>query len=218
MAIDFRGEVYAIAKWAGIRTKDVRERLGNERDLPGVEETKAAIAAKMTPVLQGYIREAERAHQVKAERHRLERTRMAEHHRAERRTLEQGQEERWSQETAERAARFSKGFRGLWDRLTGRYAEIRRQNEHETFMAWRRDQAQRETLISSQLDERQRLQERILEVRRNHARERDQLEQGVAAYLLGQKSERDMMQERPTRGPEEGLLRDRDGPGLDIAL
>ena len=35
---------------------------------------------------------------------------------------------RWEKETLERTQRLSTGFKGIWDRLTGRYAEIRRQN------------------------------------------------------------------------------------------
>lgn len=40
VAVDFRGEVYAIAKWTGLRAKDVRDRLGDGKDLPSVEQAR----------------------------------------------------------------------------------------------------------------------------------------------------------------------------------
>ena len=222
VALDVKGEVYALARWTGFKTKEVRDKLGDGKDLPGVDETRAMIAAKMTPVLTRYMREAEAAYQAKAQRHRLERARMAEQHRSERRKLEEGQEKRWALETQARAARMSRGFRGLWDRVTGRHAEIRRRNEYETWQAWQRDQAQREALITAQLEERQRLQARIDEVRKAHEQERAELEADIAAFLAGKKSARDLERQHES-APERGgrrheRRRDRDSPEPDLDL
>lgn len=198
VAVDIKGEVYAVSRWTGLKTKEVRGKLGDGKDLPGVEQTKAKIAAEMTPVLTRYMRDIEEGYQKRAQRHRLERTRMAEQHRSERQKLDEGQEKRWTSETAARAARMSRGFRGLWDRITGRYEGIKRQNEREAFQAWQRDRAQREALIAAQLDERKRLQERVLQVRKAHEQERAELEADIAAFLSGRSSAPEL--ER-TRGP-----------------
>ena len=147
---------------------------------------------------------------------------MAEQHRSERRKLDEGQEKRWAIETQARAARMSRGFRGLWDRVTGRHAEIKRQNEREAWQAWQRDQAQREALIAAQLEERQRLQARIVEVRKAHEQERAQLEADIAAFLSGRKSESDLERTRETalkRGrSRQDRRRDRDIPDPDLDL
>jgi hypothetical protein len=37
VAVDYRGEIYAIAKWAGVRTKQVQNRLGDKHELPSLE-------------------------------------------------------------------------------------------------------------------------------------------------------------------------------------
>jgi hypothetical protein len=153
----------------------------------------------MTPVLQGYIREAERAYQVKAERHRLERARLAEQHRAERRKLDQGQEKRWARETAERAARFPKGSAACGTGSPGATRKSGGRTSMKPTWPGAAIRTQREALIASQLDERQRIQERILEVRRNHARDRNELEQDIAAYMLGRKRDHDLVQKRPER-------------------
>jgi len=47
VAVDYQGEIYAIAKWAGVQTKQVQSRLGDQNDLPSVEEAKKQIAQEM---------------------------------------------------------------------------------------------------------------------------------------------------------------------------
>ena len=80
------------------------------------------------------------------------------------------QRQRHEQETRERATRIRKGFMGLWDRLTGEYAKIRKQNEMEAFFSLNRDRKQRHDLVNAQLKERQTLQSKIMEVRTRHTK------------------------------------------------
>ena len=55
VALDIHGEVYAIARQIkGVKTKQVRERLGDEKDLPSVEEAKHKIADNLLPVMQRF--------------------------------------------------------------------------------------------------------------------------------------------------------------------
>ena len=44
VAVDYRGEVYAIAKYTGIKTREVSVRLGDEKELPSIEQAKSAIS------------------------------------------------------------------------------------------------------------------------------------------------------------------------------
>ncbi len=40
VAVDWRGEIYAISRWVGIRTKEVKARFGDPDELPSVEKSK----------------------------------------------------------------------------------------------------------------------------------------------------------------------------------
>ena len=44
VAVDWRGEIYAVSRYAGIKTKEVRNKLGEPEQLPTVAETKERIA------------------------------------------------------------------------------------------------------------------------------------------------------------------------------
>lgn len=51
VAVDAHGEVYAVPKWTGLKAKQVREKLGDAKQLQSVDEAKDQIARKMVPVL-----------------------------------------------------------------------------------------------------------------------------------------------------------------------
>lgn len=61
VALDYRGEVYALARWSGVKTKEVRARLGELDALPNVASAQAEIAARMSPQIEGYIAQARQA-------------------------------------------------------------------------------------------------------------------------------------------------------------
>lgn len=184
VAVDFRGEVYAIAKYVGVRTKAVKEKLGDPQSLPSLSETKAKIATRMTGTVKRYIKEAETAFQKQAATLAFKKAQLTQGHQDERKRLDDAQQARWIAEANQRAARISRGFRGVWDRLTGKYARIRKQNEFDAFWAYRRDQDQRQALIEQQLDERRVLQEEITRARQAHAQDREQLHADVAHYMV----------------------------------
>ncbi len=187
VAVDYRGETYAIAKWTGLRTRGVAVRLGKPEDLPSVAETKAQIAAMMTDMLRRHINETESVFRARAQALRAKRTKLTDLHRGARQMLKDKQATRWVKETRERSARLSHGLRGLWDRLTGRHVKISRQNEEETIRARDRDQAERQALIDQQLEQRRRLQSEIRQVRHGHTMALAMLHRDVANFMrLGQ--------------------------------
>ena len=68
MAIDHRGEPYAVAKWADVKTKALRERLGDIEALPSVAEAKIEIARVMQAKMEAFQREvAEKEEREKQE-------------------------------------------------------------------------------------------------------------------------------------------------------
>lgn len=183
VALDYRGEVYAIARWTGKRAKEVAAKLGDPASLPSVEQTKARIAARMTGAVERYIREAQAAFATNAAALSQRKDDLTRRHRGERERLDERQQARWIDETNARAARLARGFRGIWDRLTGKHARIRAQNENEAWQCFIRDRTQKDELIAEQLDERRALQVDIKAARKTHELEMEQLKCDVAYYL-----------------------------------
>lgn len=211
VAVDWRGEVYALAKWAGVKSKEVSARLGKPDDLPGISQAREQIAARMTPVLQGYVREVEAARKIRMASLAMKKAQMKERHLAEREKLSEAHARRWAGEAAERAGRFRKGIGGMWDWLTGKNRDLHRQNLAEAEAAIRRDDEERDELIQTQLSARRELQDDIKAVRQKHAEERAIIEEDIARTLaLGQ----DQAEERstPARAHTERTVSRRRGP------
>jgi len=182
VAVDFRGEVYSLARYAGVKTKDVRERFGKTPDLPSVDEARADIAARMTKGLRALISEAETTMKRHTATMALRKTEMVQRHRQERRRLSEEQADRWIAETNARAARLPRGIKGIWSRLSGDYRRIRRLNETETEQGLLRDRAERQGLLDRQHVERRELQGDLDKLRRDHVRDLDRLHRDVAEY------------------------------------
>ncbi len=51
VAVDHRGEVFAVSKWVGIKTKETRTKLADEQNLPSVDEARILMAQAMTEQL-----------------------------------------------------------------------------------------------------------------------------------------------------------------------
>ena len=143
VAIDYRGEVYSLSRYAGVKTKDLEARLGDPKTLRSVDETKAEIAQGMTHKLEAFIKDVERDAKQRIVVTVFRKTELVARHRDERQKLWAAHEKRWQAETKRRAKRLPKGFSGIWHRLTGQYAKIRAQNEAETLQVWQRDRAKK---------------------------------------------------------------------------
>jgi hypothetical protein len=160
LAVDHNGEAYALPKWAGVKTKDVRARLGEADALPSLDEAKAQIAQEMQPALTRWQTEIQKridAHHARTEADKRD---LLERQAAERQKLFDGIEERRVKETQARQERFRTGIAGLWDRLRGEYRRLREENEKEAYDALLRDRREKDELIFSQLEARRDLQER----------------------------------------------------------
>ena len=161
VAVDYRGEVYSLSRYAAAKTKDLEARLGDPGQLRTVDEVKAEIAYGMTQKLEAFIEDAERDANHRLATVAFRKTEMVGRHQDQQQKLASAQERRWQAETKERAQRLPKGFSGIWHRLTGQYSRIKAQNERETLQAWQRDRAEKDGLVFSQIEERQRLQQDI---------------------------------------------------------
>jgi hypothetical protein len=182
VAVDFRGEVYAIARYAGVKTKDVRSRLGDGNDLPSVEQAKSATAERMTTMLRRRVQEVEAHAHIQAAALASKRDQIIQKQRAERKQIEEMQHARWTKEHTARAERFSRGVRGVWDRLTGRHVELRRQNEKEALQALRRDRAEKDNLIFAHIEQRRALHQHTRQMRQQVALRLAELHRDIGAF------------------------------------
>lgn len=161
VAVDYRGEVYSLSRYAGVKSKELRSRLGKPDELDTVSHVKAKIAEWMTAKVTRFIKDAERDAKHRNAVIDFQKAELVGRHRDERAALKDLQDKRWQAETKARAERLPKGMSGIWHRLTGRYGKIREQNEREAFEGLLRDRAEKDALIVRQLDERQALQAEI---------------------------------------------------------
>ncbi len=171
VAVDAHGEVYAVARWTNLKSKDVVQRMGDIAALPSVEETQAKTARMVRDKLKGFAGTVTEEFTKAAQAIEAKRLAMVERHRTARKELQTAQDERWTTEAIERRERFNKGLRGLWDRVTGKHTKLRDQNERETADAAQRDAREKQAFIERQLEERQRLQQEIKAARRIHTYE-----------------------------------------------
>lgn len=158
VAIDYRGEVYSLSRYAGAKVKELEARIGDPAYLRPVDQVKADIAQIITGKLETFIADTEREATQRFGELAERKAELATRHRDERQRLNASLERRWEAETQRRAERLPKGFSGIWHRLTGQYAKIRALNERETLEAYRRDRAAKDDVIFRQLEERQALQ------------------------------------------------------------
>jgi hypothetical protein len=173
--MDYRGEIYALAKWTGIRTKDVRGKLGKAEDLPTLQDVKKTIAERMSEMV--------RSHEKQAATLAFRKTQIVDRQRKEREGFSAFQQQRWDRETVLRAQRLNKGFCGLWDRVTGKHSQQTKENEREALHAMRRDRDEKDTLIGRHIDERQAFHQHARSVRQAHAKDLEQLHRDVANFL-----------------------------------
>jgi len=182
VAVDYRGDIYSLSRYAGAKTKDLEARLGDPKQLRSVDEIKAEIAHTMSPKLEAFIKDAERDAKHRSALVAFRKAEMVARHQDERKKLWAAHEQRSQAETKARAQRLAKGFSGIWQRLTGRYSKVKAQNELESLEAWRRDRDEKDALIFRQLKERQVLQRDIKAQRSVAQEELLRLREDVAQY------------------------------------
>ena len=211
VAVDYQGEIYALARWSGVKTKDVKARIHDANSLPSVQERREEIAKRVSGQLVKCVLEINRTYSEKHPTIEFKRTQAVERHREERKLLDEMQRIRWDKETAARAARLPKGVSGLWSRITGKYSKIRTQNELERWQSYMRDQAERDDLVARQLDERQQLQRAIKQMRDKRSQDIADLHNEMSAYLSMQrghaataKVKSDHAKQQETRNKEQG--------------
>jgi hypothetical protein len=203
VAIDYRGEVYSLSRYAGAKPKELQAKLGDPARLGSVEEVKAEIARGMTRKLEAYIMDVERDAKRRLATLAFRKTEVVARHQDERRKLCAAHERRWQAETTARAQRLPKGFSGIWHRLTGQYAKVKARNEHEALEAWRRDRSEKDELIFRQLEQRQKLQRDVRAQRSMAQEDMLRLREDIEHYRNLEARDHDRLHERQREQDDE---------------
>lgn len=158
VAVDAAGEVYAIARWVGVRTKEVRARLGDLEDLPNIEEAIAILSRSFD--VEGFEAQQRAAAQDERRKELLEKKRhsLVAKQRIERETLRDMQQARHTVEATARTANLPTGLKATWAKMTGAYQRLCSTNEAQISIALQRDRREQHELTQRHLKARRSLQ------------------------------------------------------------
>ena len=182
VCVDYEGNIYSLSRWSGVKPAELEQRLGEPEKSPGVDAVREKIAERMTPKLKEYVTEVTERAIKDLRAFEAQRAEMTLRHRQERETLSTRQEKRWQTESAERTARFSKGFRGLWHRLTGKHAQTAKENDLAAQRCLQRDGQEQQALEGQQRLHRQKLQERLESAKTDYNTQLDKLYVQLSEY------------------------------------
>lgn len=210
VAVDYRGEVYSLSRWTGVKTKDLRAKLGEPDRLQTVDQTKTSINSRLSERLREHLKSLREQQREKFRPLIDARKELVADQRMERQSLLRGQAKRWRQETKTRSERLNKGLLGVWGLLSGKARAIRRENDLEAYQAYRRDRAQREDLFQAQMKDRKSLQAKFETLRERQMQERKELARKMAEVLRLTKPDHSREQDRESTRPARGRGRDFD--------
>lgn len=165
VVVDWRGEVYAVSRWVGVKAKDVRAKLGNANKLPSVEEALQIIEERSSDHSRQLCEDAEAQHNRQNQALQAKRADLVIKHRQARKTLQQEQEGRRIEETKTRSTRLPRGLKAIWLRVSGKYQSLCRELEEDAQHCNLRDQDELQKLIERQLTERRLLQHEFRQLR-----------------------------------------------------
>ncbi|MBP5857422.1 relaxase [Marivibrio halodurans] len=196
VAVDRHGEVHNIAKRVGVKTKEVRQRLGDETALPTVADTKREIASAMQAKMEEFQREVADKEERERKEAEAKRKALKERQDKQRRAHRETEQRRQQAEEKERQARLRGGLLGLWDRIRGERKRTLERNAQEAETARQRDKAQRDSITATQLAQRREVvKERTQQREENKAVTRDLTEDAK----VFRKMETETDQEREAR-------------------
>lgn len=189
VAMDHTGEVHSLTRMLGVKSRDLAGRLGSAEALNSVEASKAALGSRMVPAMRRHVEESRarfRQRSATLAHYKMEMTQL---HRDARGKLDTRHKVEWDAETRARAARLPKGMRGFWHRITGRYQEVRAQNEGEAARSRERQAEERQKLIEKQLEQRAVLQAQFKDLRKRQADQLLELRRDIGRFLSQARTE-----------------------------
>lgn len=131
VAVDYKGEVYSLSRWVGVKPKDLRARLGDEDRLPSVETAQHQVVDLAVSRLEAIRDELLSAKQAAKLQRRTAMEKVNAYHAAQTDRLARSHALTREALAKEQTARFRCGLFGLLDRLSGRPKCIAEENRVE---------------------------------------------------------------------------------------
>lgn len=175
VAVDYRGEVYSLARYAGVKTKEVKQRLGDPDSLPSVDETKAKFKKRITPNLNKLIKQQKQNHRTQKSILQEKVFTLAKQHKLTRKVLVKRQQKEREQFKHRNAAQTKKGLAGVWDFLSGKSAQRKKEAQLRAWEQTKEHQQQKDDIIFKQLEERWELRKENRRMRMRQKEERTRL-------------------------------------------
>jgi len=183
VVVDLYGEVYSLPRKIGLKKADIEARLGSPEKLRSVDETKELISSRLTKQFVEFNKNLKSEQKRELNSLDTKKRVMRDAHRAARAILAEQHETKGQESEIVRSARVRRGYKGLWDKLTGSYQRTRLKNELETQQQQRQREVENHRLITDQLNERNGLQRQYIEVRQRHENERASFAKGVNKHF-----------------------------------
>lgn len=139
IAVDHDGEAYAVARYAGLKAKQVRDRLGASDALPSKDDARQIAAQRTSDRLKELQEQQNQLAKQRLEKLRAESCATRQSQAAEMQQIDERQKQRSGIENTERQARVRTGLRGLLNWVTGRRKQIEAENRAAAENARRRD-------------------------------------------------------------------------------
>lgn len=158
VAVDYNGEVFSLTRSLGVKSKSLKARLGDFRDLPDIESASYALQQDVGAMFEHLQSSIEDRKREAAKRFEARRKALLKKQSAERERLKALHVSRMDAQNRVRASRFRKGLGAVWDWLRGEHMRIQRENEQEAYAQASHDRNERDALIFKQLRERQRIE------------------------------------------------------------
>ena len=183
VVIDFTGEVYSLSRWLNIKAKGLKAKLGKRHDLPDLNQAQSYLKDRYTNTIKHKLDHLHKQAKEARAPILLELRTLVTQQRAERNKLLKKQQARWQHEHQMRSSRINHGIAGILDKVSGRYQDIRKQNEAETKICLKRDQDEQHRLIQRHLSESKALHQQLSFYQDQYYQDIQRIKKEVAAYI-----------------------------------
>ncbi|MEM1372434.1 MAG: relaxase, partial [Pseudomonadota bacterium] len=208
VAVDHKGETFAVSRYVGIKAAHVRAKLGEADGLASIEAAQKQAAKQITDrLVQLKDQEATKAMRVQDVAIKRDKSMQAKQSR-ETSVLRDTQQKRAAAEEQARQARIRKGVMGFVDRLTGRRKRTLQENTADSAAKQLRNQHERRALQHKQAHDLQSHRNAANTARSNHMAAACELGRDIEAFRNAPEVKKDlekaayvMREQKRTRKP-----------------
>jgi len=189
VVLDNSSKVYSLSRFGGIKTKELKNRLGSPDLLPTVEATQDKIRLSFNSEIRSRIALLKKRHADEIQPLQDKKAELVRVQRAERRELSEQQRVKRHILAKEGRDKFRRGVMGFFDKVTGREKRVRLINQKETAILKQKQKTAKEELVFRHGGKRSVLQDEFKQVRGNQQDERTLLAKRIHEFRQMQERE-----------------------------